>query len=76
MTTLRQKNQFGIAGDEEHIILIGCNTLSSLYMKLLKACAPHGPRVVAVLDSNSKMTGRSLGEGSSARRAAKPRPNI
>jgi lipopolysaccharide/colanic/teichoic acid biosynthesis glycosyltransferase len=44
----------------EHVILIGSNRLSSLYIKFLQICAPNRQRVVAVLDSRSEMTGRSI----------------
>jgi lipopolysaccharide/colanic/teichoic acid biosynthesis glycosyltransferase len=47
-------------GATEHIILIGSNQFSSLYMKLLRACAPNQQRVVAVLDGRPKMLGRTI----------------
>jgi lipopolysaccharide/colanic/teichoic acid biosynthesis glycosyltransferase len=47
-------------GVTEHVILIGSNRLSSLYIKLLQVCAPQQQRVVAVLDGRSKMMGRTI----------------
>jgi lipopolysaccharide/colanic/teichoic acid biosynthesis glycosyltransferase len=44
----------------EHIIIIGSNLLSSLYMKLLEACSPGQRQVIAVLDSDPKSIGRSI----------------
>jgi lipopolysaccharide/colanic/teichoic acid biosynthesis glycosyltransferase len=44
----------------EHIIMIGSNRLSSLYMKLLEACCPRQRRVIAVLESDPKLIGRAI----------------
>jgi len=44
----------------EHIIMIGSNRFSSLYIKLLQACAPNRRRAVAVLDSDKGMIGRTI----------------
>ncbi len=44
----------------EHIIMIGSNRLSSLYIGLLRAYAPERHRVVAVLDDRDEMAGRSI----------------
>jgi lipopolysaccharide/colanic/teichoic acid biosynthesis glycosyltransferase len=44
----------------EHVIMIGSNRLSSLYMKLLEACSPGERRVIAVLESNPKLIGRAI----------------
>lgn len=45
----------------EHIIVIGSNRLSSLYIEFLHAYAPGRHRVIAVLDDNPDMAGRSIG---------------
>ena len=50
------------AGDHsavEHIIMIGSSRLTSLYIKLLQAHAP-ARQVIAVLDDNQKLRGRSI----------------
>jgi lipopolysaccharide/colanic/teichoic acid biosynthesis glycosyltransferase len=44
----------------EHIIIIGSNRLSSLYMSFLRAYAPEKYRVVAALDDRTEMIGRSI----------------
>src|SRR5450631_744966 len=44
----------------EHIMVIGSNQFSSLYIKLLKACDPRRRRIVGVLDGRPKMLGRLL----------------
>jgi len=44
----------------EHIIMIGANKLSSLYIDLLRAFAPRRYRVIAVLDDRDGMVGRSI----------------
>lgn len=44
----------------EHLIMIGSNQFSSLYIKLLKACDPFQRRVVGVLDTRPNMKGRAL----------------
>jgi lipopolysaccharide/colanic/teichoic acid biosynthesis glycosyltransferase len=44
----------------EHIMVIGANQFSSLYIKLLKTCDPFRRRVIGVLDGRSKMLGRLL----------------
>ena len=44
----------------EHIILIGSNRLSALYIDFLRAYAPNCNRVIAVLDDNAEMIGRSI----------------
>jgi lipopolysaccharide/colanic/teichoic acid biosynthesis glycosyltransferase len=46
--------------ETEHVILVGLNGLSSLYMKLLEACAPDQQVVVAVLDEDPRAIGRSI----------------
>jgi lipopolysaccharide/colanic/teichoic acid biosynthesis glycosyltransferase len=46
--------------DPEHIIMIGSTRLSSLYIKLLQACAPNQRRVVAVLDGRREVVGRTI----------------
>jgi FlaA1/EpsC-like NDP-sugar epimerase len=44
----------------EHIIFIGSNKLSALYIDLLRAYAPDRKRVIAVLDDCAEMAGRSI----------------
>ena len=44
----------------EHIILIGSNKLSALYIDFLRAYAPDRNRVIAVLDDRAEMVGRSI----------------
>jgi lipopolysaccharide/colanic/teichoic acid biosynthesis glycosyltransferase len=44
----------------EHVIVIGSNRLSSLYIKLLKTCVPRLRRVVGILDNRPEMVGRML----------------
>jgi lipopolysaccharide/colanic/teichoic acid biosynthesis glycosyltransferase len=44
----------------EHIIVIGSNKLSSLYIDFLRAYAPDRYRVIAVLDDRDEMVGRSI----------------
>ncbi len=44
----------------EHIMVIGSNQFSSLYIKLLKTCDPFRRRVIGVLDGRPKMLGRLL----------------
>jgi hypothetical protein len=51
------------AGDHsaaEHIIMIGSSRLTSLYIKMLQAHAPAQRHVVAVLDDNQKLFGRTM----------------
>jgi lipopolysaccharide/colanic/teichoic acid biosynthesis glycosyltransferase len=44
----------------EHIIIIGSNRLSSLYISLLRAYAPEQYRVLAILDDRTEMIDRSI----------------
>jgi lipopolysaccharide/colanic/teichoic acid biosynthesis glycosyltransferase len=44
----------------EHIIIIGTNRLSSLYVKFLNAYAPAQRRIVAVLDHKQHLIGRAM----------------
>lgn len=44
----------------EHIIMIGSNRLSSLYISFLRTYAPEQFRVIAVLDERAEMIGRSI----------------
>jgi lipopolysaccharide/colanic/teichoic acid biosynthesis glycosyltransferase len=44
----------------EHIILIGSNSLSALYIEFLRVYAPVCRRVIAVLDDRAEMVGRSI----------------
>ena len=47
-------------GGAEHIIIIGTNRLSSLYIKFLNAYAPSQRRIIAVLDHKQKLVGRAM----------------
>lgn len=47
--------------DAEHIVFIGSNRLSSLYIECLNTCAPGRHRVIAILDDDPDMAGRSIG---------------
>jgi lipopolysaccharide/colanic/teichoic acid biosynthesis glycosyltransferase len=44
----------------EHIVMIGSNRLSSLYMKFLEAYSPNQHHVMAVLDARPHMMGRAI----------------
>jgi lipopolysaccharide/colanic/teichoic acid biosynthesis glycosyltransferase len=44
----------------EHIIMIGSSRLTSLYIKLLQAHAPGQREIIAVLDENPKLFGRTM----------------
>jgi lipopolysaccharide/colanic/teichoic acid biosynthesis glycosyltransferase len=44
----------------EHIILIGSNKLSALYIDFLRAYSPDCQRVIAVLDDRAEMLNRSI----------------
>ena len=44
----------------EHIVMIGSNRLTALYMGFLRAYAPERLRVIAVLDDRAEMIGRSI----------------
>ena len=44
----------------DHIIMIGSTPLTSLYIKLVEACSPHTRKVIAILDDNSQLVGRSV----------------
>jgi lipopolysaccharide/colanic/teichoic acid biosynthesis glycosyltransferase len=44
----------------EHIVMIGSNHLTSLYIKMLEALAMGSRRVVAVLDQRPQMVGRAI----------------
>ena len=47
-------------GAAENVVMIGSNQFSSLYIKLLRACAPKQRRVVALLDREPAMLGRAI----------------
>jgi lipopolysaccharide/colanic/teichoic acid biosynthesis glycosyltransferase len=57
---LDSKKTIQIPTVSEHIIIVGSNRLSSLYIKMLNAYAPHRRHVIAVLDDDPKMFGRRL----------------
>ena len=44
----------------EHIVIIGTNRLSSLYIKFLNAYAPAQRRIIAVLDHKQSLIGRAM----------------
>ena len=44
----------------EHIIMIGSSRLTSLYIKLLQAHAPAQRHVIAILDENPTLVGRTI----------------
>src|SRR5262249_4805072 len=44
----------------EHILVIGSNRLSALYIDFLRAYAPDWNRVIGVLDDRAEMVGRSI----------------
>lgn len=44
----------------EHIVMIGSNRLSSLYINFLRAYASGHHRVIGILDDRSEMKGRSI----------------
>ncbi len=44
----------------EHILMIGSSSLTSLYIKLLRAHSPDQRHVVAVLDDDQKLLGRAM----------------
>jgi lipopolysaccharide/colanic/teichoic acid biosynthesis glycosyltransferase len=44
----------------EHIIMIGSSRLTSLYIKLLQAHAPGQREIIAVLDENPRLFGRTV----------------
>ncbi len=44
----------------EHVIVIGSNRLSALYIDFLRAYAPDCKRVIALLDDRAEMIGRSI----------------
>lgn len=44
----------------EHVIVVGSNQFSSLYIKLLKTCFPGERRVIGILDNEPKMLGRMV----------------
>ena len=64
MMLLDQKEQ--VAGElpdhlsAEHVIVIGTNRLSSLYIKFLRAYSPIRRRIVAVLDHKHHLIGRTM----------------
>jgi lipopolysaccharide/colanic/teichoic acid biosynthesis glycosyltransferase len=49
----------GDAG-QQHVIIIGVNDLSVLYMKFLEAAGGGRPRVIALLDAEPRWIGRSV----------------
>ena len=51
-------SQLSVVAD--HIIMIGSTPLTSLYIKLVEACSPHTRKVIAILDDNSQLVGRSV----------------
>jgi lipopolysaccharide/colanic/teichoic acid biosynthesis glycosyltransferase len=64
LTVLREKKngQLSHVDDApvEHIIMIGANHLSALYIKLVRSYSPHRHRVIAVVDNESSLFGRRV----------------
>jgi lipopolysaccharide/colanic/teichoic acid biosynthesis glycosyltransferase len=50
----------GARSPAEHIIMIGTNRLSSLYIKFIGAYAPSQRRIIAVLDHEQHLIGRAM----------------
>src|SRR5262249_59989812 len=44
----------------EHIVIIGANHLSALYIKLVRSYSPKRHRVIAVLDNEISLFGRRI----------------
>ena len=49
-----------IRSPREHIIMIGANHLSALYIKLVRSYSPNRHRVIAVLDDEVSLFGRRI----------------
>ncbi|MEI9805533.1 MAG: sugar transferase [Pseudolabrys sp.] len=45
----------------EQIIMIGSTNLTSLYMKMIEVCSPRTRQVIAILDEDAQLFGRSVG---------------
>src|SRR5262249_53180377 len=64
ITVLREsKNGRSVPVDDtpaEHIIMIGANHLSALYMKLVRSYSPQRHRVIAVIDDELSLFGRRV----------------
>ena len=50
------------SGAQEHVILVGSNHVTSLFINLLQACSTVTTRVVAVLDDRPQLLGRSISQ--------------
>jgi len=61
LKTERREVALPVAPAAEHIIMIGSTKLTSLYMKLLEAYSPQTRRVIAILDNDPQLIGRSVG---------------
>jgi lipopolysaccharide/colanic/teichoic acid biosynthesis glycosyltransferase len=55
-----QRHEPGHHAAVEHIIMIGSSRLTALYIKMLQAHAPAQRQVIAVLDGNQKLRGRTV----------------
>jgi lipopolysaccharide/colanic/teichoic acid biosynthesis glycosyltransferase len=62
-----QRRKARLAGKEwptgsenEHVLLIGANKISSMYLRMLDGLVPQPAKIVAVLDDSPEMVGRSI----------------
>jgi lipopolysaccharide/colanic/teichoic acid biosynthesis glycosyltransferase len=61
MTKNGHKEFFASAPTEtEHIVMIGTTKLTSLYMQLIETYSPDTRQVIAILDDNPQLIGRSI----------------
>lgn len=60
VTNHEQSAISAIRGRREHVIVIGANDVSSLYIKMLQTCASRSHDVIAVLDRRHALFGRSI----------------
>jgi len=57
----REETSSAVQAAVEHVIVVGSNRLSSLYISFLRAYAPTRYRVIGSLDDRAEMIGRTLG---------------
>jgi lipopolysaccharide/colanic/teichoic acid biosynthesis glycosyltransferase len=63
IAVLRESKNDGSHVDDtpaEHIVMIGANHLSALYIKLVRSYSPQRHRVIAVVDDESSLFGRRV----------------
>lgn len=58
--TERREIAPAVSTTAEHIIMVGSTKLSLAYMKLVEAYSPRTRRVIAILDDNPRLIGRSV----------------